>query len=180
MKYNSQIGQDKFVIEQLKGKKNGVFIDIGGAHPTDINNTYTLENELDWRGLSFDIGPPYSHGCESMSLDEYKDFWSSNRTTPIICGDALTQNYSQIFKDNNLPKHMDYLTIDLEPPRTTLDCLLLIPFDEYIFNVITFETDYYRDTSTREPSREFLTSHGYKLVMENNQEDWYVHNTLKI
>lgn len=29
MKYNSQIGQDKFVIEQLKGKKNGVFIDIG-------------------------------------------------------------------------------------------------------------------------------------------------------
>ena len=180
MNYKSQMGQDRFVVEQLKGKKNGIFVDVGGAHPISINNTYVLEKELDWTGISFDIGPPLTHGCEGLTLDEYKDFWSTERTTPIICGDALSQNYSQIFKENNLPKHMDYLTIDLEPPRTTFDCLMLIPFDEYIFNVITFETDYYRDTSTRESSREFLTSHGYKLIRGDDQEDWYIHNTLNI
>ncbi len=174
------MGQDKFVVEQLKNKKNGIFVDIGGAHPISINNTYTLEKDLDWTGISFDIGPPHTHGCETMSIDEYKIYWNSNRITPIICGDALKQNYSQKFKEYDLPKRMDYLSIDLEPPKVTFDCLMLIPFNEYIFNVITFETDYYRDPTTREPSRQLLYSHGYKLVTFDNQEDWYVHNTLNL
>lgn len=35
--------------------------------------------------------------------------------------------------------------MDLEPPSITLECLKLIPFDEYQFNFISFEVDFGRD-----------------------------------
>ena len=37
--YKSQAGQDKFIINILKGKKNGYFLEIGSNHPIYINNT---------------------------------------------------------------------------------------------------------------------------------------------
>ena len=68
--------------------------------------------------------------------------------------------------------------MDLDPPVVTYECLKLIPFDKYKFNVITFETDYYREKTTRGPSRELLERNGYELISTMGggleQEDWYV------
>ena len=177
--YMSQIGQDTWVLDVLREKREGTFIDIGGGHPEAINNTLVLEKEYLWTGISLDIGPPYTHGCEEMTIQKYKDFWSSKRNTPIVVCDALKTNYVKLFEDSSLPTIIDYLSIDLEPPIASYECLKLIPFDKYRFNVITFETDYYREKTTREPSRKLLASYGYVLSRGdvNQQEDWYIHGS---
>ena len=179
MKLESQIGQDEFVLEQLKNKKNGFFIDIGSGHPIKINNTVALEKYYEWDGLSFDYGPPYAHAIGEVTLKEFIEFWEQNRNTKVITGDARNHDFKKIFESNNVPKIIDYLTVDLEPPSVTFEVLKLIPFDEYQFRVITFEHDFYRQPNTREPSREFLKSYGYKLIKEvKNQEDWYIKEDL--
>jgi hypothetical protein len=47
----SQYGQDRFVIEWLRGMRHGYFLDTGAAEGIDASNTYVLERELGWRGL---------------------------------------------------------------------------------------------------------------------------------
>jgi hypothetical protein len=63
----------------------------------------------------------------------------------------------------------------------------MMPFDEYKFAVITFEHDFYADTTEkyRDLSREYLISKGYELVVSNISpnddcpyEDWWVHPDL--
>jgi hypothetical protein len=174
----SQIGQDRWVIQTLKKKKNGTYVDIGGGHPVIINNTYGLEKEFNWSGISVDIGPPHTHRCESLSLGDYELFWKKERNN-LICGDALKFDYKNLFKEHKLPKIIDYLSLDLSPPMVTWEVLQKIPFLEYTFNVITFETDFYRDTGTQAPSREFLQNLGYNMVLSNSQDDWYIHESCK-
>lgn len=54
-KYFSQCGQDQFLNEVIfKGKKNGVFIDIGANDGVTFSNTYFFEKELNWKGLCFE------------------------------------------------------------------------------------------------------------------------------
>jgi hypothetical protein len=166
--FKSQIGQDRLVIELLSNKINGYFIDIGAHCPEHLSNTYALEKQFNFNGLGIDID------------DQFKNKWLEKRPkTKFIVADALLLNYKNLFLENNVPKIIDYLSLDLEPPQVTLNCLLMLPFDEYQFNVITFETDYYRDKSTQSISRNFLSKNGYILIKElNNQDDVYIHNSL--
>lgn len=172
----SQSYQDMFVLSMLNGKKNGFFLEIGAYNPTFISNTYLLESSFGWDGISIDIDPNVRGG-----------FVNSRKST-FILHDALTIDYKELLLKNNSPKQIDYLQIDIEPLTQTYDCLMKIPFDEYRFSVITYETDYY-DPATpqdvkekvRQESRNFLQNLGYELVVgdvESNigfpYEDWYV------
>ena len=46
MEYKGQAEQDKYVLNVLKHKKNGYFLEIGSNHPININNTYVLETQF--------------------------------------------------------------------------------------------------------------------------------------
>lgn len=178
MKFYSQIGQDKWVASKSEYKKNGYFIDIGAGHPIDINNTYYLENELNWTGLSVDIGPPTAYGFRdgSHTIDSYKKYWSEKRSSKIHCEDALLIDYIKLFNEYDVPKFIDYLSMDIHPPFATCKVLEKIPFDKYKFKFITFETDSHRDERTREFSRNILESLGYKIITSDIQEDWYIND----
>lgn len=53
----SQFYQDNIVYKNFfEGKKDGVFCDIGGNHPVNINNTLYFE-ELGWKGIAFEPVP---------------------------------------------------------------------------------------------------------------------------
>ena len=56
---NSQASQDLFVINVLKGKREGYFIEIGSHDAIHINNTFVLENKYDWKGLMIDYDNTY-------------------------------------------------------------------------------------------------------------------------
>jgi len=216
--WHSQIGQDQFVSSTLNGKKNGTFVEIGAGHPINQNNTYTLEKEYRWKGISLEYGPPrvifwgagdrpylnpddyyYRDGKfieNHVPKEVYESYWNDDRGTPIICGDALSIDYSQLFKDHSLPQTIDYLSLDINPPDTW-ECLQKMPFSEYTFRVITFEHDFNphqnpRDKQISKPrrtdSRLFLKNLGYTLIEteghtpfrrgrgERMGEDWYVYN----
>lgn len=173
MDFYSQIGQDRLVLKYLKNKKNGTFVDIGCGFPKYINNTYLLETEFDWNGVSVDL---------IMYTEQDGLTWNDCRKTKLVLNDALTIDYSTLFKESNLPINIDYLSMDLEPPDLSLECLFKIPFDEYQFNIITFEVDNNRegDENRINKSREFLTSKGYTLIgsLCSGQDDVYLHNSL--
>lgn len=165
----SQAFQDMFVLSILDGKKNGAYVEIGGDHGVIISNTYLLETEFDWKGVSFEI--------DQSKVDGY----NSIRNNKCICADAIQFDYKKFFEENNYPKQIDYLQVDIEPAWQTLNALKALPLDEYRFSVITYETDLYKDgPDAGEEAMEILLSHGYELVVRNvaNQnnpyEDWYV------
>jgi len=173
MEHYSQIGQDRLVIKYLKNKKNGSFVDIGCGYPKTINNTYVLETEFGWNGISIDL---------IDFLEETGETWDSLRKTKRVLADALKTDYKELFSQLNMPKRIDYLSMDLEPPSLTLECLFKIPFDEYSFNIITFEVDKNRegDIDRIKKSRELLSSKGYVLIGSicSGQDDVYIHNSL--
>ncbi len=165
----SQAFQDMFVLSVLNGKRNGTYVEIGGDHPVVINNSYLLESVFGWKGISFEI------------VQSAVDVYNSLRQNLCLCEDATTANYSKIFKENNFPKQIDYLQVDIEPAEQTLRALKKVDFDNYRYSVITFETDaYVGNSDVINESRSFLIERGYELVASNvcnnNKpfEDWYV------
>ena len=49
--FHSQDGQDKMVVQLLKGKKNGFFVDLAANDALYLSNTRTLERDFGWKGL---------------------------------------------------------------------------------------------------------------------------------
>tara|TARA_R100000808_G_C2154277_1_gene165153 strand:- start:7225 stop:7791 length:567 start_codon:yes stop_codon:yes gene_type:complete len=166
LQFNSQIQQDKWICQVLENLKNGTWVDIGCGAPIYINNTYVLENQLGWKGISLDL--------DKSSTDQWREV--GRDTKMVFNQDALTTDYKKLFEECNMPKVIDYLSLDLEPPQLTLQALYKIPFDDYKFKCVTYETDVYRTLETVEPSRKLFAEKGYILVQEmGSQDDFYIH-----
>jgi len=168
----SQAGQDQFVIDMLKGKKSGVYVEIGAYHSIELSNTYTLEQDYGWTGISFEI-----------VQDRVNEF-NLNRLNKCYLADATMFDYGSLFDRLNLPKQIDYLQIDIEPATNSLQCLLTLPLEKYRFSVITFEHDLYADPNNMDVKniqKELLSGLGYQLVVEDAVdgvgsafEDWWI------
>ena len=154
MNFFSDAKQDEFVANILNFKKNGYCVDIGSCHSVYSNNTFAFQ-ELDWESLSVEI--------ESSYNDSYS---STRKLGTHLNENALKVNYSEVLAENEFPKSIDYISIDVD--TLSLDVLKLIPFDEYTFKVITIEHDgYLYGDKYREPQRKFLDEMGYLLLCSN-------------
>lgn len=169
MKSCSQARQDLFVSAMLEAQPNGFYLEIGGNHPIHVNNTYALETDLGWKGLSLEI--------DRKMVEDY----NLVRKNRCFCGDALRADYKKLLSAVGAPLRIDYLSVDIEPPSKTLQALQGLPHDLYRFSVITFEHEaYYSGNYYRDTAREFLAGLGYQLVVGdvkntgNSYEDWYV------
>ena len=164
--YHSQAGQDKFVLESLDYKRNGFYVEIGAYHSKDISNTYVLEKDYGWSGVSFEIVPDW--------VDEF----NLNRINKCYLADATTFDYESLFEELNVPKQIDYLQVDIEPASNSLLALLALPLEKYRFSVITFEHDLHYDPKNLEiknKQKEILLNLGYTLEKENvvcNHKDY--------
>lgn len=165
----SQSMQDMFVLSVLNGKSNGVYVEIGADKPRVINNSYLLESQYNWTGVSFEIEK------------DKVDYFNSIRKNECICADATKFDYKNLFDERKYPKQIDYLQLDCDPPQITLECLKKLPLEEYRFSVITFETDLYAGgQEVQKEQWEILSSLGYQRVVKNIKnegnpyEDWWV------
>jgi hypothetical protein len=167
----SQSHQESFVLNILKEKRNGFYLEIGGHDGFVISNTFLLESQFDWSGFALDI----SRKC----VDRY----NQQRINPCIEADATKFDYLSYLEATNAPKQIDYLQVDIEPAQQSLIALKSLPLSTYRFSVITFEHDVYasnENTSVKEESQNLLLDNGYKLIVEdvkshgNAYEDWYV------
>jgi len=171
MSFTSQIGQDEFVLNAARKHLAGkyTFLDIGCHDYKEISNTYALEKDYGWRGVGIDIDPKWEAG------------WKENRDSVFVLADATTADYGKILSEASMPIVIDYLSMDLEPPPLTLKALERLFEFGYGFNIITYETDFYRNGEfgdLRSPSREFLNDRGYVLVKEGEQDDFYIHQSI--
>lgn len=180
MKYfeesNSEAGQESFVLNMLDEKRDGYYVEVGTFESKRTSNTWLLETKYGWKGVGFEI------------VLEYVEEYNANRSNPCIMANAALFDYKTFFDNNNVPKRVDYLQLDIEPAFNTLLALLQIPLKDYRFSVITFEHDLYYDQANaiyKEKQKEILTSHGYVLAVENVKvdapgwplrefEDWWV------
>ena len=104
--------------------------------------------------------------------------------TRLFHEDALKFDYVDWVDKLNLPRHMDYLSFDLEPPEITLECLKIFPLDKLSFNCITYEHDAYRQWGPIFEHRQIFAKNGYDLVGENlrnngcTMEEWFIHESV--
>lgn len=177
MNSNSQAGQDLFVLSCLNYKRNGTFLEIGSNDPIAINNSYLLERDYGWSGIMIEYEPRF--------LSSYKIHRPKSRH---IIADATKVDYRAY--SASLPRHIDYLQIDLDVENESTIATLRKVRDElmdtHTFATVTFEHDIYRGDfyKTRAESRHIFDSKGYTRVFSDvkNQnaafEDWYVHPEL--
>lgn len=165
----SQAGQDQFVYETLRRKRNGTYLEIGCADPILNSNTYALE-QLGWRGISVDIS------------DQEAIWRAAGRSHRVIKANALTLDYAKECVAFGIGPVIDYLSMDVD--QESFNALKVIP-SSLRFRVITIEHDAYRfGESLRQPMREYLTTQGYTLLHPNVEcqgcvfEDWWVDSQL--
>lgn len=147
--------------------KNKTYIEIGGNHPYKMNNSFLLEHQ-GWQGFSIELDT------------KYKRHWDkSERTNKIYWDNALTFDYLNAIKENNLSNNIGYLSCDIEPPYNTFKALQTVIDLGIEFECITFEHDLYQFSAVdyNQKAIDFLTQHGYKVAVTNvcvaNTEDYF-------
>lgn len=167
----SQSFQDLFVLKMCNYKKQGYYLEIGAGDYAHGNNTYLLEKDYDWEGISIDFN--------KSLVNKFNNY----RKNICLQLDATKVNYEELLDGK---KVIDYLQLDCDPANITFEILEKIPFSTHKFKVITYEHDFYNDPtqSFRAKSRELLLHHGYKLFAGNITpdrleecpfEDWWIH-----
>ena len=168
--FRSQANQDEFVVTllyDLLGKEDpGYYLEIGAGDPMHINNTYILEKNYGWQGISIDILP------NLMSR------WLSVRSNPLLLEDAIQLDYSSLLAE--FPSVIDYLSLDIDGYYD--EVLRKVMLSSHIFKVITIEHDTYRYGDIyRNREREILIGLGYHLLCSDvsldghSFEDWWIH-----
>jgi hypothetical protein len=168
--FHSQAKQDEFVctiLYNLLGKQDsGYYLEIGAGEPIDMNNTYALEKDCGWQGLSIDIS------------DHLMPRWHAERSNPFLLKDATQLDYCSVLE--GFPQVIDYLSLDIDGDYDTV--LRKVMQSNHIFKVITIEHDAYRyGDSYRNKERKILAALGYYLlcadVSHNGYpfEDWWIH-----
>ena len=173
----SQAWQDIFVLVALDGLVEGKYVEIGAGDARNINNTYLLEKEFGWVGVSLDIDP--------KAVISYR----RRRTNQCLLADACQVDFSEIFKEIDFGSQVDYLQVDIEPSTNSLKALRNFMASGVKPRVVTFETDFYDPNMSEEvsqkvrnESRDLMWSLGYELIAgdvgstsaANPFEDWYV------
>ena len=154
--YFSQSGQDQFAYN-ISGL-NGIYLEIGAHHPIINSNTYNLEIECNWKGVSIE---------NDLS---FKSFWDKHtkRKNEIIWDDAFNINYELLIKKKKFPNRLNYLSCDIEPAENTFKILKQIVNSNLSFDYISFEHDKYDIGDKYEKlSFDFLNEHNYKIAIKN-------------
>jgi len=174
--YRGNSAAEAFALEMFDYKSGGYYVELGAFHSKDQSNTYYLETDYDWKGISFEI------------KEDRRQEFIQNRKNPCL-GDALKIDYISEFKNLSFPDRIDFLQIDIDQeyyghtgkPRGSgaevLLGLISLPLTQYRFSVIVFEHDmvnYYKNESVRDAQREVLNALDYRLVIRDVGEDWWI------
>lgn len=172
----SEAGQDIFALNLIG--KNGTYLEVGGFQPKLDSNTYILETQNGWRGITIEF------------KKELQRLWDSyeERKNKIYFEDALLFDYKSALKENNLPSHLNYLSCDIDPREKTFQALKKIIEEDISFDFISFEHDDYTDKkSYHELVSDYLLPKGYKVAVKNvypknkkkkNFETWFVNSKI--
>ena len=172
----SQSGQDQFAYN-ISGL-GGFYLEIGAHHPIINSNTFKLEKECNWKGVSIEFDKSFIPDWEKYP----------ERKNKVIWDDAFSVDYYSLKKQIGTPKRINYLSCDIEPPENTFNILKKIIDAGLVFDFISFEHDKYNEGNKYDDlSYDFLSINDYKVAIKDvysrnkkNKiyETWYVHKEI--
>lgn len=158
---HSEYGQDRFVLDRMfAGKKDGVFVDVGGNHPTDCSNSYLLEQN-GWTGVAIEpqaylralwpaLRTTECLGCVVGPENTNITFLQPDPSEHGLAGVVGFNNVAKGGQHITLPQrrlrdilqergisHVDYLSVDVEGYEMSV--LRSIDFDQVQIEVIGIE-----------------------------------------
>ncbi len=201
---NSQIGQDLFVLSQLKFKENGYFIEFGAADGVESSNSFLLEKRFNWNGILVEPGRSWQTSLKknrSANIDfsyiwkvsgvdlEFKETSNLGLSTLVNFLDSdmhseargVVKHYkvhalslNDLLVKYSAPHEIDYLSIDTE--GSEFDILNALDFNKWKFRVITCEHNY---TPSRAKIEKLLTENGYRRILTefSKFDDWYIYDS---
>ena len=108
----SQWGEDQYIFDFFKDKKNGVYFDVGCFHPFMYSNTCLLHNK-GWQGINIDINPtsidlfniarPRDINL-CTTIDENKSEFKYYFDHPFSPVNTLDKEFYKDFKDSYIKK----------------------------------------------------------------------------
>lgn len=183
VQYYSQFYQDYFLDHYIfRCKRGGVFLDIGGNHPTNINNTYFFEKERDWTGIAFEPMPKmHSKWKEERTIEclrialgeesgyrsflEYEDQYMSGFEDSVDYTGNIESKYEvkverleTVLAERNISK-IDFVSLDVE--GSELEVLKGIDFNKVTIDFFDIENN--RSEVQQRTIRKFMMDHGYFL-----------------
>lgn len=184
-------GEDKIIEALLKPliQYNGYYIDVGCNHPIHISNTYGLYRK-GWRGICIDANAklinkykyfrPRDIAINALVSDEAgkKIFYiaeneglstaeTSNLTNIEEQGIKVRKieleaySLTKILEDNNAPKNIDLLSIDVE--EFDLRVLKSLDFQKYRPRLVILEEETFKPDKPKE-------NEAYKLLINEGYE----------
>ena len=195
MEYTSQFGQDKWIIEEVfKGMEHGFFVDVGAYHPKLINNTYILEKQYKWDGISIDAinikrmwkkerKTLFIQACIADCAGKKVEFvlsgWDSgikdylDNNSPVKkVKQFRTKLLGHILRESKAPNIIHYLDMDIEGAELLI--LKSFPFDEFTPIALTVEHNEQKSGKNKEKVRDLLFDRGYLCVKKFEIEDGFV------
>jgi len=143
MEYKSKHLQDKFIVNYFKGKRNGVFIDIGAHDGESLSNTYILEKEFGWNGICIEPMPhEYQKLIECRNCKTYNcAIYDKNgiEKFTMVQSDGYPDMLSGITKDITF-KHMNGILSESERLKAPLK---IIDVETRVLNEILEENNIY-------------------------------------
>lgn len=197
--YYSQSNQDKWVVEFLRFKKNGYFVELGAYDGIQTSNTYYMEKNLGWEGLCVEANPRvYQSLIKNRKSKNVNVALNDYVGECFFLGDKITTHgikvpcnlLSNVLIENNCPNNIDYLSIDIEGYEYIV--LKDFDFDRWNIGMMTIEHNLYCDGDGRKNKiYNLLTKNGFERVVEDAPcldknplyfnkpyEDWYVNKKL--
>jgi hypothetical protein len=180
LQWNGQVEQDKLVSWLTKNKTNGYFVDLAANDASDLSNTLSLEQHLNWTGLCVEANPEYWYrlgrlrSCTvvgavvgknaneviSFSMDTYMggivgNKFDNKRAPKRKTQERFTVQLDRTFQQFKVPLIIDYLSLDVEGAEESI--MNAFPFQDYRFRFMTVERPSANLTAK-------LAEHGYQLV----------------
>lgn len=202
---NAQLAQDLFVLDYLKQKRNGFFVEFGATDGQYLSNTFLLEKEFGWTGILAEPAKAWrdrlhknrdciiDHRCVWSKSDEVLTFnetregelstvdlfvdadWHAGKRNEKTIYKVETISLNNLLSEYNAPFEIDYLSIDTE--GSEFEILNAFDFSKYRIKIITVEHNF---TPARQDLNKLLTSNGFKRVFEtiSQFDDWYINESL--
>jgi FkbM family methyltransferase len=195
----SQLGQDLWVLQRSKYKKDGFFVEFGATDGVLLSNTYLLEKEFGWKGICADPNPKFFEQLKvnrNCIVSNRCISGESGKIINFIFADAFggDEVYSQ--EDSHKDKRDAYkvlgqtklietislndFLVDLGAPvnidylsidteGSEYEILQALSFDRWNIRFISVEHNY---RARREDIQLLMKEKGYSLT-EMKWDDWY-------
>jgi FkbM family methyltransferase len=200
----SQLGQDRYVINFLNGKRNGYFVEIGVGNGEHNSNTCLLEREYGWTGILCEPNPQFIPQIKNNRTAKLETcpVWkiSGEKMQFSICSelsgfsqsfnekrdrkvknkiDLYTISLNDVLQKHQSPTNIDYISLDTE--GSEYDIISTFDFNQYNIKIWSIE----HNTQHRHDGKDYLNSiirvmetHGYKCL--ENRWDAYFYKLDKI